>query len=190
MVSRLLKRFPVLMASFQTGSLMCVGDIISQTFVEKKAVKDLDWKRTARFGAVGLIVVGPVLRTWYGVMERKIVLKTPAATAMAKVATDQLLFAPFFLCQFLGLWGFLNGHSWEEVKADIKRTYGAILIRNYQLWPAAQMINFWLVPLQHRVLFVQSLAVIWNTYLSYMTNAPAGEEPVKPSVPNRQASYE
>jgi len=36
---------------------MCVGDVISQTLVEKKPLKNVDLIRTARFGLVGFVVV-------------------------------------------------------------------------------------------------------------------------------------
>jgi len=97
-------------------------------------------------------------------------MKTTATTAMAKMATDQLLFAPVSLFNFMALLGGLNGHGIQEIKTDIRNNYYDVMLRNYQLWPAAQMINFWMIPLQHRVLFAQSVAVIWNTYLSFKTN--------------------
>jgi len=163
-------RNPMFTASSQAGILMCAGDLISQTFVEKKDARSIDLYRTLRFGLVGFIVVGPVLRTWYGFLERRIVMKTPAMTALAKMATDQLVFAPIFLFNFMGLMGFLNGLNSRQIESDIRANYGDVMYRNYQLWPAAQMINFGLVPLQHRVLFAQIVAVFWNTYLSYKTN--------------------
>jgi protein Mpv17 len=86
------------------------------------------------------------------------------------MGTDQLVFAPIFLFNFMGLMGILNGQSLQDIKTDLKSNYADVMIRNYQLWPAAQMINFSLVPLQHRVLFAQCVAVVWNTYLSYKTN--------------------
>jgi len=162
------QRRPLLVASSQAGALMGVGDLISQKFVEKK--KQIDLKRTFRFALVGFVIVGPVLRTWYGFLERRIVLSAPALTAVAKVGVDQLIFAPFFLFNFMCLMGFLNGQTRGQIQSDVRRHYVDIMIRNYQLWPAAQLINFGLVPLQYRVLFAQSVAVVWNTYLSYKTN--------------------
>jgi len=165
-----LGRSPIFTASSQAGLLMCVGDLISQKFVENKDARSIDLYRTARFGLVGFIVVGPVLRTWYGFLERRIVMKTPAMTAVAKMATDQLIFAPIFLFNFMGLMGVLNGLNSRQIETDLRNNYGDVMLRNYQLWPAAQLINFGLVPLQHRVLFAQCVAVFWNTYLSFKTN--------------------
>lgn len=38
------------------------------------------------------------------------------------------------------------------------------------LWPMAQFINFTFVPLQYQVIYVQCIALLWNSYLSMMLN--------------------
>lgn len=41
---------------------------------------------------------------------------------------------------------------------------------NYILWPAVQMINFRLMPLQFQIPFVSTIGIAWTAYLS-LTNA-------------------
>jgi hypothetical protein len=38
-----------------SGTLMAVGDVFSQTLVEKKKFKEMDPVRIARFGAMGVV---------------------------------------------------------------------------------------------------------------------------------------
>jgi len=161
-------------ASSQAGILMCGGDLISQTMVEKRKFNEVDLSRTLRFGLIGFGLIGPALFKWYGVLERRIHFRHPGATAFGKMVTDQLLFAPVALYGFFWANGKLSGLSNEEIKSNVRNSYFDVLIANYQLWPAVQMVNFWVIPLAHRILFVQTVALMWNTYLAWKLNTSSG----------------
>ncbi len=60
-------------------------------------------------------------------------MDTPIQTALAKVAADQLIFAPIFLYGFIGLMGGLSGHSLPQIQSDLRNNYGDIMFRNYQV---------------------------------------------------------
>lgn len=89
---------------------------------------------------------------------------------LKKVALDQLVFAPSFLMVFLTNLNLLNGRSLRDTKEDLSSNYLDIMVANWKLWPAVQLVNFYLVPLNYQVLLAQSVAVVWNTYLSWKTN--------------------
>ncbi|ELT92548.1 hypothetical protein CAPTEDRAFT_92614, partial [Capitella teleta] len=159
------------------GTLMCTGDILAQVFIERKSRSTYDLKRSGRFFVFGACVVGPALRTWYGILD-KIVVTTKKWGPLAKVTLDQSLFAPVFGGIFLysmTLWG-TKSHETSVLK--LKQDYTTILLNNYKLWPAAQIVNFYFIPLQHRILYVNFIAVIWNTYLAYEANTEVRREPV------------
>jgi protein Mpv17 len=73
------------------------------------------------------------LRSWYGILDRLIKTTSPAKSAIAKMAVDQGIFAPFFLFNFIALLGFLNGDGVEQIKSDIKQNYVDIMITNYKV---------------------------------------------------------
>lgn len=60
-------------------------------------------------------------------------MKTPALSAVAKMATDQLILAPTFIFNFMGLMGVLNGQTFSEIQTDIKNNYVDIMLKNYQV---------------------------------------------------------
>jgi len=73
------------------------------------------------------------LRLWYGVLERKVKLKTAATTAIGKMVVDQFAFAPVFLFSFIGLMGAINGDSVGQIKSDIRNNYFDIMLTNYKV---------------------------------------------------------
>lgn len=51
-----LVRRPYLIQAVQTGTLMGAGDLISQTLIEKKELKHVDYMRTIKFSSIGFFV--------------------------------------------------------------------------------------------------------------------------------------
>lgn len=79
---------------------------------------------------------------------------------------DQLLFCPIFTGVYFAYNGYLEGGCVDAVKYKFRFAYIPTLIANYKLWPAVQLINFYLVPLPYRVPFVNIVALGWNVYIS------------------------
>lgn len=59
-------------------------------------------------------------------------------------------------------------------KAKIASTYGTAITKNWMLWPWVQLVNFKVVPLEHRVLVVNVVSLGWNCYLSYLNSQQGG----------------
>uniref|UniRef100_A0A2R8M5Y8 Mitochondrial inner membrane protein Mpv17 n=1 Tax=Callithrix jacchus TaxID=9483 RepID=A0A2R8M5Y8_CALJA len=145
------------------GSLMGVGDIISQQLVERRGLQEHQRSRTLTMVLLGCGFVGPVVGGWYKVLDR-FIPGTTKVDALKKTLLDQGGFAPCFLGCFLPLVGALNGLSAEDNWAKLQRVSWAGV---ENLWPAVQLANFYLVPLHYRLAVVQCVAVIWNSYLSW-----------------------
>lgn len=72
--------------------------------------------------------------------------------------------------------GIVERNNLQSIQENIKKHYMDILRVNYSLWPAVQLINFTLIPLQRQVLFAQTVALFWNTYLSWKTHSEQDNE--------------
>ncbi|XP_075940339.1 mitochondrial inner membrane protein Mpv17 isoform X1 [Anarhichas minor] len=165
----LMTKYPWTVQLVTAGSLMGVGDVIAQQLIERRGLAHHNVRRTAKMMSIGFFFVGPVIGSWYKVLDRLVVGGTKSA-AMKKMLVDQLCFAPCFLGAFLGISGALNGLTVEENVTKLKRDYPDALISNYYLWPAVQIANFYFIPLHYRLAVVQIVAVTWNSYLTWKAN--------------------
>ncbi|CRK38978.1 Protein SYM1 like protein [Verticillium longisporum] len=159
---------PLLTQSITTGILFATGDIVAQQAIEKRGTKGHDLARTGRMALYGGSVFGPVATTWFGFLARNVNFRSTAATTIGRVATDQLVFAPVMIGVFLSSMATLEGTS---PKAKLEKSYFPALTANWMVWPAVQAFNFALVPLQHRLLFVNVISIGWNCFLSALNSA-------------------
>ncbi|XP_028136433.1 protein Mpv17-like [Diabrotica virgifera virgifera] len=161
----LLKTNFVLVQSVQSGLLCGSGDVIAQVVAERK---NIDLHRTGCFLVLGSCFIGPVITVWYRFLSRKLGDKGKFV-ALKKVAADQLLFVPPFQIALISTINIIQGRNLEFTKEQLRLKYTDILIANYKLWPAVQIVNFYFVPLNYQVLLVQSVALFWNAYVSWKT---------------------
>lgn len=165
--AKLVKR-PLLTQVVTTAVLFGAGDVIAQQAVDKKGLEKHDLARTGRMVLYGGAVFGPAATTWYKFLAKNVNLKSANATTLARVALDQGVFAPVFIGVFLSSMATMEGNSVQE---KLDKNYKTALTSNYMLWPFAQAINFKVVPLEHRVLFVNVISIGWNCYLSYLNSS-------------------
>lgn len=107
---------------------------------------------------------------WYRFLDRKFGARQVLLKPWQKVACDQVSLCfdfqngkiPINLCRLqlffspqinliaLPVLGMMNQQSMEEIKRSIRENYVEIMIANYKIWPMAQMVNFYYVPLNYR----------------------------------------
>jgi len=160
-------RNPLIAMSITTGVTMGLGSIISQSVIEKRPMADFDWGRIGRFSAFGFIFSGPFLRYWYYGLDKYFagVKLKPIKMMIA----DQILAAPLLNGVLLLYLPLSNGKSINEVKQRFREDFPKVIKANYTVWPAIQLTNFYFIPLQHRVLFVNMCALLWSTFLAFVT---------------------
>ncbi|KAI9279582.1 hypothetical protein BY458DRAFT_30679 [Sporodiniella umbellata] len=145
---------------------LSTGDVVAQQAVEKKGWAQHDFNRTLRMTTFGGIFAGPILSTWYRWIDKTIVHRAPSKALLYKVACDQFLFAPCFIGAFFTGQGLFEGKSLDEIREKLTNGYTTALIGNYKIWPAVQLINFYFVPLNYRLMVTNVVALGWNAYLS------------------------
>ncbi|KAH6643022.1 hypothetical protein C7974DRAFT_302747, partial [Boeremia exigua] len=140
---------------------------LAQQLVEKRGLAAHDPKRTLRMSAYGGLIFGPAATTWYGLLTRHVNFASKNGTIVARVACDQLLFAPVNMGLFLSSMAYLEGSS---IRDRLGAAYVPGLTKNFMVWPWVQFVNFKYVPADLRVLVVNVISLGWNCYLSFLNS--------------------
>lgn len=129
-----------------------------------------DFERLTRFMSYGFLM-SPVQYQWYGFLNRTFPVTTSRAflPALQRVAVDQLIFAPCGLTCFFTFMTLTEGGGWAQIKKKFTDVYVPTLRANFILWPAVQMVNFRVMPIQFQIPFVSTVGIAWTAYLS-LTN--------------------
>ncbi|GMT31350.1 hypothetical protein PFISCL1PPCAC_22647, partial [Pristionchus fissidentatus] len=165
---RMMQTRPLLTQMVSSGMISAAGDAIAQFAIEKRSVREYDLMRTARFFVLTGGIIAPALSRWFIVLEK--INKGPAKLLpLKRLAVDQAVFAPTFNAFILVMLRVLEGYTPSESVAACKRDWWGIWTTSLKVWPLVNLFNFYLVPLPMRVIFVQFVALFWNSYLSFVT---------------------
>ncbi|KHN94115.1 Mpv17/PMP22 [Metarhizium album ARSEF 1941] len=130
-----------------------------------------DFERLTRFMAYGFCVA-PLQFKWFRFLERAFpITKTSAfGPATKRVVFDQFVYAPFGVGLFFVAMTVAEGGGRRAISSKLRDMYVPTLKANYVVWPAVQIVNFRLMPVQFQLPFVSTVGIAWTAYLS-LTNA-------------------
>ncbi len=180
--AKCLKAHPLITKSI-TGSLLAVGsDLTCQTLEKRmsyhtfvgvfnKSNKPYTFERTVRFGLFNLLVFIPSLHFYMARLLPRILPVKGFPSLLRKLAFDQAVGASAFIVIFYVGMSAFEGKGVQAGAQNCKEKFWTTLKANWILWPAANLLNFGLVPIQYQVLFSNLVAFAWNIYLSYMQNS-------------------
>ena len=149
------------------------GDELIPTHSTHGLPPPFDFERLTRFASWGF-VVAPFQFKWLQFLSRAFPLTAASATvpALKRVAMDQLVFAPVGLTAFFTYMTYAEGGDSPAVGKRLSHVLLPTLKANYMLWPAVQLLNFRVMPLQFQLPFASTVGIAWGTYLS-LTNSSA-----------------
>ncbi|KAA8652112.1 Mpv17/PMP22 family protein [Aspergillus tanneri] len=152
-----------------------------------------DFERLTRFMSYGFFMA-PIQFKWFGFLSRAFPLtkKNPTIPALKRVAFDQFIFAPFgtdptcgglslvidnlhlgLVC-FFTFMTIAEGGGKRALTRKFQDVYLPTLKANFVLWPAVQILNFRIVPMQFQIPVVSTVGIAWTAYLS-LTNSSEEE---------------
>lgn len=167
------ERRPIFTKASSTLVLTMIGDYCAQRLSARQSGErfTLDLRRMLSVGTFGFCFMGPVLHYWYGTLDRIF-----GRSAIQKMISDQLLFSIPFNSSFIIGVGLLEGGSLSDVTTSVRDKWWTTAKANWCLWPAAQMINFSLVPKSFQIIYVNSVGFVWNVVLTYIAHSKIGSK--------------
>lgn len=126
-----------------------------------------DFERLTRFMAYGFCVA-PLQFKWFRFLERAFPMTKTSALgpAMKRVIFDQLVYAPFGVGLFFVAMTVAEGGGRRAVSQKLRDMYVPTLKANYVVWPAVQIVNFRLMPVQFQLVCL----VIFGGFIVFNDN--------------------
>ncbi|THX52808.1 hypothetical protein D6D06_06498 [Aureobasidium pullulans] len=67
---------------------------------------------------------------------------------------------------FLILMGIMKGRSPGEIGTVLRTDTFPIIYASYKIWPLASIVNFALIPVEKRIVFLSAIGLVWGVFLS------------------------
>ena len=163
---KLVDKYPFRAPILTAGTITTVADILAQTITKEKH-ETYNWKRTQVMTTIGLCYFGPINTLWFRFLHKK------KWSPLRCLVADQTLTGPLLAAGFCFLHPLLSGKSKEDAVDHLINKYPSVITAAWCLWTPSQAINFLFIPFQFRVLFTQTVSLIWNTFLSFVSNKSA-----------------
>lgn len=168
---------PLLTKALTSMTGFSLGDILAQCFIEE-GDKGYDPMRTFRMGSFGFLLHGTTGHYFYGFLDSKLPGTAPMTVA-SKVAIDQTIWNPIFGCMFFGYLNLMEGKSLDDYTTKIKTDLKTAVMGSWAVWVPAHTINFAFVPPAQRLLYINTIQIGYNVFLSFLGNKSVEEEPKK-----------
>eukprot|EP00325_Prymnesiales_sp_UTEX-LB-985_P027632 CAMPEP_0174719554 /NCGR_PEP_ID=MMETSP1094-20130205/31372_1 /TAXON_ID=156173 /ORGANISM="Chrysochromulina brevifilum, Strain UTEX LB 985" /LENGTH=267 /DNA_ID=CAMNT_0015919867 /DNA_START=79 /DNA_END=882 /DNA_ORIENTATION=- len=166
----LLDAKPLLMKALTSFVGFALGDILAQKFIQK--CDPFDWFRLFRLASFGFLVHGTTSHYFYGWLDGKIP-GTSAKVVFSKVFIDQVLWNPCFGVMFFSYVALLEAKGISYVIDKTKTELLTQVTGSWKVWPLAHTINFRFIPSSQRVLYINTIQIGYNCFLSMISNRDA-----------------
>jgi protein Mpv17 len=145
-----------------------LGDWLSQTLFQGKNVLDFDAARTIKNGFIGMCF-GPAVHEYYEFSDWILPVDgdTFGITNRAfKILMDQTIYLAVKCSIYIVAIGVLNGETMGNSAENVKNRLKPIMFTAWRFWPLVHCVTYGLIPARHRILWVNSVDLVWNAILA------------------------
>jgi protein Mpv17 len=172
--NKILEAQPLLTKAFTSLIGFTAGDVLAQNFIGEEG-ESYDVMRTIRLGSFGFLLHGTSGHYFYGFLDSKLPGTKPVTVA-SKVAIDQFFWNPIFGCMFFGFLNFAEGKSAADLQKKLSQDLKTAVMGSWAVWIPAHTVNFAFVPPAQRLLYINTIQIGYNVFLSFLGNKKADDE--------------
>lgn len=191
--------WPITTKAMTSGIAYLLGDILAQRLeaISLRTQRGLhatdpsepvDFVRALRSGGAGFVGHGPQLHAWGVFLEKYVVLGTsPCAKRIAvlvKILLDQTIFTLYVNGSYCALVEALQGASMSQIWHRLRTSAWPTLRSSWCFWPLVHTLTFTVIPHHLRVLWIDTVEVLWVAVLSTIASR-AEEGCVAPRAPKQ-----
>lgn len=171
----------IAVAGLTTGGLNLASDVLTQAITRSKSADGAeatpyDPVRTLRMVAHGLFFYGPFQLFWYRGLEHFWPGRSVGNFAV-KLTLNQIILGPIIISTLFAWNLWCQGRS-EEIAGKLKADFVKTLLGGWIFWVPAAAVNFYLVPVHLRVLYMSACGMLWAGFLSYVSEKGGPKDPV------------
>ena len=159
---------PLLTKALTSLTGFTIGDVLAQSFIEG-GDKPYDIMRTVRLGSFGFLIHGTTGHYFYGFLDSKLPGTAPMTVA-SKVAIDQTIWNPIFGCMFFGYLSAMEGKTFQQYTDKLRADLKTAVMGSWAVWVPAHTINFAFIPPSQRLLYINTIQIGYNIFLSFLGN--------------------
>lgn len=155
-----------------TGFTYLLADGICQKYIEKKDLNDYSPIRSLRQGSVGAFFAAPSLHVWHSIVLPKLVkfCTRNVTRVLVSVLLNETVFATYFISCLLFSFETLKTFDVQAGAQNVQAKFGSSLQSSMKFWTWISLINYSFMPIHLRPVFVSCWSVVWQSYLSYVSN--------------------
>jgi hypothetical protein len=183
---------PLFTKSITSSCVMAFSDIMCQELVSSSqgssndekgqsvfphSSAGLDYSRILHVAVTGALWSGPITHFWYAALEKIygaiaqfFRIHDPAVGLIVKLFLDGIIFSPVTITGYFTMRSILEGTGLNGTREKLTSRFRTTLVGAWKFWPLANAFNFWYVPYQFRVLYMNILALFWTGYLTYVNS--------------------
>ena len=178
-----LKRHPLRTNMWSAGLLGFGGDVICQTL---EGFEEFDWRRNLAMSIFSVFYMGAFVTPVYAAYPRMVryavkplhkkpgkLMEGLGSSFIDNAFHSPLLYIPAFYVSV----GVMQGESLAAIEANLRGSWWVTVKACWLIWVPAQTLNFSVVPVPQRVLFMNGCCLVWNVILDFISHEKEGKPP-------------